>query len=103
SSDLDDGVPPRGASDQAGRPESATARGPPVASLPGNRPPATRRFAPGDRRCPASSSPRHHTDLRQGGHRGPAGPCPAVAGGGIMTTLRQAVEEYLSLRRALGF
>ena len=44
-----------------------------------------------------------HQDLHQGRSQGPAYTRLAVAGRCAMNTLRQAVQEYLSLRRSLGF
>jgi len=64
---------------------------------------ARRRVAGGDRPAAAPADRVHHGDLRA---RGPRGACRAgasVAGGAAMSALRQACEDYLALRRALGF
>ena len=61
-----------------------------------------RRAAVGD--LPAATSPpsSHDRDLREGrSRRWAAG--TSLAGGCVMSTMRQAAEDYLALRRAMGF
>src|SRR5260370_1053725 len=53
------------------------------------------------RRKRGRAAPR---DLREGGPGGVAHPGPALpAGGGAMSALRQRAEEYLQMRRSLGY
>jgi hypothetical protein len=59
--------------------------------------------APRDRTGPASPSARVHGHLREGRPNGAARPCPAMAWRWAMTGLRAAVQDYLTLRRRLGF
>ena len=61
------------------------------------------RVADRNRRGVAASQSRDHDDLHQGGSRRVTDACVAVAGRCVMTTLRSAVQEYLILRRSLGF
>src|SRR5262249_41354303 len=56
-----------------------------------------------DRRTAGASEYRGYEDLRKGGHRSIALARIALAGRCGMNTLREAVQEYLSLRRSLGF
>jgi integrase/recombinase XerD len=82
---------------------------PPPAPLGRDRDAARRRVADRDRAgsppCPAG----HDCHLREGRHRraAPAGPPLARTGGNRMTAdgrpLRDSLEDYLALRRALGF
>src|SRR5690606_8545147 len=68
-----------------------------------NRAPALWRILAGDRTAPASSSYRDHGDLRQGRPRHPAPDRAPLAGGRAMSPLRNAVADYLTMRRALGY
>ncbi len=62
------------------------------------------RLPGGDRAGSATSGPADHRALRQGRHRraAPARPPLAGIGGRGMTALRQALADYLRVRRALG-
>ena len=63
------------------------------------------RVAAGDRSGASSSRAEDHRDLRQGRPRGAAGAGPpvAVAGRCVMSALRAALDDYLRIRRRLGF
>ena len=76
---------------------------PSVSSRAGDADVAPRRLVDRNRRDPAASQSADHHDLRQGGPHGVADARVAVAGRCAMTTLRQAVHEYLRMRRDLGF
>ena len=81
----------------------ADARCSPVSSRSVHRDDATGSLAQRDRRRAGSSPSRHHQNLCQGQSGGAASLGPALAGRCAMNTLREAVEEYLSMRRHLGF
>src|SRR3954471_8707891 len=101
---------------------SAPAGRAPAAAHPGQRPAARRELAAADRPGAAPPQPRVHRDLRQGRRRPASRRGPVLAGTGltVMTNqidpsvashdvrglpggLRQAAQEYLATRRALGF
>src|SRR5260221_3686462 len=56
-----------------------------------------------DRRVIGSPQSRDHQDLHQSGSRCTADTRLAMAGRCAMNTLREAVGEYLDMRRGLGF
>src|SRR5436309_12251260 len=62
-----------------------------------------RRLAERDRRATGASKYRGYEDLRKGRHRSIAHPRIALARRCGMNTLREAVQDYLSMRRSLGF
>ena len=64
---------------------------------------ARRRVAAGDRPTPASPPCRDDGDLRQGRPRRLADDRPPLAGRRSMSALRQALADYLAMRRALGY
>ena len=90
----------RDACRRAGQPRVGAA---PVAPHGRNRPAAPRRRTGRDRPAAAPPRPADDGDLYQGrpGRAGDAG--APVAGEPGMSALRQAAEQYLALRRALGF
>ena len=94
------GDPPRA---RTRRRRCADSRGSPVSPRSFAGDDAPRGLARRDWRRARSSPSRHHQDLRQGGPGRPAPSCPAVAGRCAMNTLREALEEYLGMRRVLGF
>jgi hypothetical protein len=61
------------------------------------------RVAGRDRPGPAAVTGRHDSRLREGRPADAAGAGTAVAGSRGMTGLRQAADDYLAVRRALGF
>src|SRR5438093_5227758 len=74
-----------------------------VPPYPGYRHAAPRRFTDRDRATAAPPSSEHDHDLRQGRCKRAAHAGIAVAGRWTMNTLREAVHDYLALRRGLGF
>src|SRR5690606_1892717 len=78
-------------------------RGAPAAPLPCHQSASSRRVPRGDWSTAAPPTADDDTDLRQGGHRGPAWHCSAVAEGCVMSKLQAALDEYLSVHRALGY
>src|SRR6266702_232776 len=97
------GQPSRG--DRAATGRDRSGRCAPPSSHRGDRAPPRRRVVAGDRARPAAPPHRHHRDLRQGRHPLACGTRPAVARGGAMShaDLLRSAQEYLALRRALGF
>jgi integrase/recombinase XerD len=75
----------------------------PVPACTGGAHAARGRFVGRDWRSPAPSKPADHLNLRSGGHQCAAFLGPAVAGRCAMKTLREALQNYLALRRGLGF
>src|SRR5581483_8880604 len=74
----------------------------PAASCPGRRDAAPGRRADGDRAGAAAPGPGHDRALCQGRlHRAARGRAP-LARRRVMTDLRQAIADYLRLRRSLG-
>jgi hypothetical protein len=58
----------------------------------------------GNRRSSSPSTPQHHGNLRQGGLRGPAlTGSPLADWGWTVNPLGQALQDYLCIRRSLGF
>ena len=76
-----------------------------VAAHAGHRHAARRGVAAAGRAGAAASQRPVHRDLRQGGRKraATAGAAVANCGGVVMTGLRRAAEDYLAMRRALGF
>ena len=74
-----------------------------VPPCPGRSHAAARRLAARDRRGAAPPQPAVHQHLRQGGSRRSANPGHGLARRCAMNTLREALQEYLELRRGLGY
>ena len=77
--------------------------GAPVAALPCHQSAAPRRVPERDRSTAAPPAADDHADLCQGGHRGATRHRTAVAGRCVMSQLQVALDEYLAVRRALGY
>src|SRR6266487_2301534 len=77
---------------------------PHLSSRPGDPDDPSRSVARRDLTGTAPSLDHHHAALRQGGFRGTAWRCHAVAerGGPAMSGLHDALTDYLATRRALG-
>ena len=77
--------------------------GPPAPPHAGDRSAAPGRLARRHWRSLAPSARRYDGDLRESRSRGAPGARAALAGSRPMTALSQALDDYLALRRALGF
>jgi integrase/recombinase XerD len=93
----------RSARDRALRHRCAYLRYTSVSPRPCHRDAASRRLAGRDRRAARAPPSRHHQDLHEGRFAGTAHARRSLAGRCAMNTLRQALDEYLDMRRALGF
>src|SRR5208282_3387723 len=69
----------------------------------GHRPAPARSFPRRDRRTAPPSKSQHNRPLCQGGFDRIAQPGPSLAGRCAMKTVREAVGDYLALRRSLEF